>query len=329
MRTLGWMALPLLLAAPLATQALTLTQSTDPAGITTGNSASCNSGAAYPDNSYYRVFDLSALGISGDVTVTSVRMAVEESAGGPHPLSVRLYRLAGDFVLANLISLGEAETVEIPDESSTFHDVAVEPAQSLPATDRLVVELYTPASGGTFFVGSNAAGQSAPGYIRASECGVPEPISFEAIGFPNTHLLLAVAVGDAVCGNSSVESGEYCDDGNLDDGDGCDSNCTATACGNGVVTLGEGCDDGNLADFDGCSSTCAVTSCGNGVLDPGEACDDGNLVNWDGCTSICTVASYAGAAGGSSGCSSGTGGSLALLGLLLALPLRFPSRRRR
>jgi cysteine-rich repeat protein len=60
-----------------------------------------------------------------------------------------------------------------------------------------------------------------------------------------------------VCGDG-VLRGERCDDGNLMDGDGCDSNCTATACGNSVQTLGEDCDDGNLTEGDGCSSECRI-----------------------------------------------------------------------
>jgi len=64
----------------------------------------------------------------------------------------------------------------------------------------------------------------------------------------------------AVCGNGAVEAPELCDDGNLIDGDGCDSNCTPTGCGNGVVTAGEQCDDGNLIDGDCCSSLCVVTN---------------------------------------------------------------------
>ncbi len=59
-----------------------------------------------------------------------------------------------------------------------------------------------------------------------------------------------------VCGNNVVEPSELCDDGNLVDGDGCDSNCTPTGCGNGIVTAGEQCDDGNTVSGDCCSATC-------------------------------------------------------------------------
>ena len=47
----------------------------------------------------------------------------------------------------------------------------------------------------------------------------------------------------AICGNGVTEPGEHCDDANLVDGDGCDSNCTPTGCGNGIVSAGEVCDD--------------------------------------------------------------------------------------
>jgi cysteine-rich repeat protein len=70
-------------------------------------------------------------------------------------------------------------------------------------------------------------------------------------------LLTGAARGQvATCGNGIVEPPELCDDGNLVDGDGCDSNCTPTGCGNGIVTAGEECDDGNTVSGDCCSATC-------------------------------------------------------------------------
>src|SRR5262249_893612 len=46
------------------------------------------------------------------------------------------------------------------------------------------------------------------------------------------------------CGDGIVSPFELCDDHNLVNGDGCDSNCTPTGCGNGIVTAGEQCDEG-------------------------------------------------------------------------------------
>ncbi len=90
------------------------------------------------------------------------------------------------------------------------------------------------------------------------------------------------------CGNDVVEASEECDDGNLDDGDGCDSNCRVTVCGNGIPTAGEECDDGNLDDGDGCRGDCTVEQCGDGIVDPDEDCDDNNIADGDCCDSTCT-----------------------------------------
>jgi cysteine-rich repeat protein len=68
-------------------------------------------------------------------------------------------------------------------------------------------------------------------------------------------------IGDAcdpqTCGNGTPEAGEVCDDGNRNEGDGCDAECRAVpACGNGLVEAGEACDDGNWNEGDGCDGEC-------------------------------------------------------------------------
>jgi cysteine-rich repeat protein len=100
-----------------------------------------------------------------------------------------------------------------------------------------------------------------------------------------------------VCGDgvvSCVPGDEECDDGNAVDGDGCDSNCTATGCGNGIVTAPEVCDDGNASNGDGCDNNCTPTGCGNGIVSAGETCDDGNLTAGDGCDANCQLEAVCG-----------------------------------
>jgi cysteine-rich repeat protein len=84
-----------------------------------------------------------------------------------------------------------------------------------------------------------------------------------------------------VCGNSVVEQGEQCDDGNTNPGDGCSATCqTEAVCGNGTVEGNEQCDDGNNGDGDGCSATCTNESvcCTSDVVPnfclPAATCDD-------------------------------------------------------
>ncbi len=72
-----------------------------------------------------------------------------------------------------------------------------------------------------------------------------------------------------VCGNNIQELGEECDDGNLENADGCDSNCRETGCPNGVVTGDEECDDGNNVNLDGCNNDCTPSLC---------TFDGGNLI---------------------------------------------------
>ena len=103
------------------------------------------------------------------------------------------------------------------------------------------------------------------------------------------------ASGDACirndCGDSVLQDGEVCDDGNISNGDGCNADCTSDErCGNKIIDTGknENCDDGNIVSGDGCSADCkAVEECGNGVKDAAEMCDDGNVSGNDGCSADC------------------------------------------
>lgn len=96
------------------------------------------------------------------------------------------------------------------------------------------------------------------------------------------------------CGDGIVNGNEECDDGNRDDGDGCNAFCRNEGCGDGVLQSGEECDDGNTLDNDGCSSTCKKEYCGDGILQTGEECDDGNTNAGDGCDATCKKEPFCG-----------------------------------
>lgn len=122
--------------------------------------------------------------------------------------------------------------------------------------------------------------------------------------------------GTSCCGNAAIDSSgdssEDCDDGNLTDGDGCSASClaegsasTGATCGNNDIAFdattgaGEECDDGNNSSGDGCSRQCLREGsqslaalggalCGDSeITTPYETCDDGNVADGDGCSSIC------------------------------------------
>lgn len=98
-----------------------------------------------------------------------------------------------------------------------------------------------------------------PGYLRISVGRIRGSSNLAGLDelFDGTKILRV----SCYCGNGSLDSDELCDDGNMYDGDGCDSNCTLTGCGNRIPTSGEACDDGNLEDGDGCSGTCESEVC--------------------------------------------------------------------
>jgi cysteine-rich repeat protein len=82
---------------------------------------------------------------------------------------------------------------------------------------------------------------------------------------------------DAFCGDGFVQTGvEVCEPPE------CPA-CVPPNCGDGVVDGFEECDDGDLDDDDGCTSLCLLPFCGDGVVQPGEVCDSGWLNPAIGC----------------------------------------------
>ncbi len=82
-----------------------------------------------------------------------------------------------------------------------------------------------------------------------------------------------LSCAENTCGDQFPGEVETCDDGNTNDGDGCDALCQ--------VEPGFVCTPGS----------CAPSTCGDAVLDPwaGELCDDGNDDDDDACTATCAL----------------------------------------
>lgn len=123
------------------------------------------------------------------------------------------------------------------------------------------------------------------------------------------------------CGDGIVTENEDCEDGNLNNGDGCDSLCheergwsccsdeipsiCTEICGDGLVVGEEGCDSGVCAECDNdCSEageyyTCVggdenspsvcTPICGDDYEVDEDECEDGNFDDYDGCSSTCEI----------------------------------------
>jgi fibro-slime domain-containing protein len=109
-----------------------------------------------------------------------------------------------------------------------------------------------------------------------------------------------IVAGDEECDFTASVVG--CTSCRIDGGFDCGStSCTVTVCGNTLLERGEQCDDGQGDEpFDGCFACkteprCAkgvcTAVCGDGQRFANEECDDGNLRAGDGCSSDCRTES--------------------------------------
>ena len=107
--------------------------------------------------------------------------------------------------------------------------------------------------------------------------------------------------GGSECGDNVIEPGEECDPPVPNY---CNEDCSlwqppTGQCGDGQVQaeMDEECDDGNTENGDGCDEFCKFEAlccepspcCCDGAQDPGEECDDGNDISGDGCNKFCEI----------------------------------------
>lgn len=169
-----------------------LSQSTSHA-ITAANSVSCNTGGIHADNSYFRAYPSSALPTG--FAVCGVDIGIEQATGGTgatQPITINLYANTGAaFPAGTRTPIGSAALVAVPDQTLTLFNVPV--TGTVPAGAELVVEVFTPdgtAGNNTFFIGSNAGGETGPSYIQSADCGIGTPTTTSAIGFPGMNIVL-------------------------------------------------------------------------------------------------------------------------------------------
>jgi len=94
------------------------------------------------------------------------------------------------------------QAITLPNQNLTLfsQNLTTQPVL-LNASDILAVEVFSPngqTANNSFFIGSNALGQSGPSFIRAADCGVAEITNLAAIGFPNMHLVMSVSGNNQV-----------------------------------------------------------------------------------------------------------------------------------
>lgn len=171
----------------------TLTQSNDPNTVTAGSVGCVNGLGLHADNSFYRAYN-----IATTTQITAVRFAVEEDSGAPNPINLRIHSTStptGTPTLASLTQLNST-SIRTPGNgtwSLTIRTINLSQAVQVTAGQRIVVELNMPnnqGAGGSFFIGSNAAGQSAPAYLFSPCTGAGTAIVDLTTVAPNMHIIL-------------------------------------------------------------------------------------------------------------------------------------------
>lgn len=183
---------------PTRNPGTTITHSNSQA-IAVGGSVSCNSNGFHTDNSYYRAFDLPSFGITDAFEISSVDFGIEQATGtgGTQPVVVNLYAAPSGTAFPSAypgsFTLIGTANVTVADQTLSVLNAPI--AATAPANSVIVFELFTPSGQpdvNSFFVGSNAAGQTAPSYIAAAACGITTPTDTAGIGFPNMQIVMNV-----------------------------------------------------------------------------------------------------------------------------------------
>ncbi len=183
---------------------VTLTQTTSQT-LKDGNSIACANSADGTTRgaSYYRVFDLPALGINKPFTVSKITFQVETctrlSGAGCTSVAAHVGTYSGaigggTLALASRTVLATNPTVTVPAGSGTSVDAPI--TATIPAGQKLIIDIEAPDQANTYslFMGSNDGGESGFGYIMSTACSVANPTNISAVSssYPAVHLLMTV-----------------------------------------------------------------------------------------------------------------------------------------
>jgi hypothetical protein len=172
-------------------------QQTDDTEIAPSLSLACSDAAGTKENSWYRIFKLADFDIDSAFTVHRVNFGVQ-TAIGDQRVKVAIGTYAGNAGAVELdtskIDLLGLTTVQMP-EGKAFMAQANFPAIEIPADSNLVVEIRTEgrAEGSYFYLGATDSQEMIPGYLRAPTCNTPNPLMTSALGYVQTHLVIAVS----------------------------------------------------------------------------------------------------------------------------------------
>lgn len=175
----------------------TLTQSTSQTLSNNVNVGTCSAGGGeHLDTSFWRAFDLTAMGVTGSFKVSHVQIGVEHAVGngGAQPITVRIHQQTSGTFPAGTRTQLSATNFNVPDAATgTVLSIPVTVTE-VPAGAVMIIEIFTPSGfglGNSFRIGANNEGQTAPSYRSSTTCNRP----IEAVA---SHIVMNVLSGISV-----------------------------------------------------------------------------------------------------------------------------------
>lgn len=157
-------------------------------------------GVSTAENSWWRRFYFNEhpeVGSATNVTAVTISTGSTEVPGGL-PTTINLYTIPHstpvDTIPTAALTLIGTTTTTVSGSLASI-TIPVTGAISDTVANDLVVEWFTPGSdNGQFFPGANATPQTHPTFISSATCGITDPSTNTAIGFPDFHLTMVVTV---------------------------------------------------------------------------------------------------------------------------------------
>ena len=190
----------------------TLTQSVDPSTIdTNGNPCGDVNNEDYEDNRFYRFYNLSNKGITGDFQISSVEYGQGKARDGKQ-IKLTIHTVDDeDLTVANFTEIGS--TTHTSSSANNGSLITVPLSLTIPAGSIIAFEVFAEKNYvvGTdtredFVPGYNTAGELKASYRESPECTVPDPRTTTFWGIPDEYVMNVV--GSEVLSVKDFESFE-------------------------------------------------------------------------------------------------------------------------
>lgn len=181
---------------------ITLTQSLDPVTVDDGGVACWDStGGTYSQNSFWRAYDLADFGVTGSFELSSVEYG-QGSADDGKEITLNIHTADNiDLSVATLTLVATATHISSSADDLSLISEAI--SGTVPAGSIVVFEVSAGDSGvnvgETYFPGNNSAGENAPSYLSAADCGITSPTPVGDV-VPDAEFYVMNVIGEEVLG---------------------------------------------------------------------------------------------------------------------------------